>query len=130
MADDASVASKHDSSHVSDVEIAEQCPTALSIVNQTAANTIPAVSTARETAQSLDPVKAATGTNLLKQIASLKAEQKELRAKKKKISQTLRNAERRRSRLRKKAKLLSDADLVDVLRMRASNPPVQSGSEE
>ena len=80
MADDASVASKHDSSHVSDVEIAEQCPTALSIVNQTAANTIPAVSTARETAQSLDPVKAATGTNLLKQIASLEAEQKELRA--------------------------------------------------
>ena len=130
MADDASVASKHDSSHVSDVEIAEQCPTALSIVNQTAANTIPAVSTAHETAQSLDPVKAATGTNLLKQIASLKAEQKELRAKKKKISQTLRNAERRRSRLRKKAKLLSDADLVDVLRVRASNPPVQSGSEE
>ena len=130
MADDASVASKHDSSHVSDVEIAEQCPTALSIVNQTAANTIPAVSTARETAQSLDPVKATTGTNLLEQIASLKAEQKELRAKKKKISQTLRSAERRRSRLRKKAKLLSDADLVDVLRVRASNPPVQSGSEE
>lgn len=130
MASDDSVAGKHDSAHVSDIEIAEQCPTALSIVNQTAANTIPAVSTAKEVAQSLDQVTAATGTNLLDQIAALKAEQKELRAKKKKVSQTLRNAERRRSRLRKKAKLLSDADLVDVLRMRATAPPVQSSSEE
>lgn len=71
-------------------------------------------------------VKSPPSKNLLEQIAALKAEQKELRTKKKELSQTLRNAERRRTRLRKKAKLLSDNDLLDVLRMRGSASTVQS----
>jgi hypothetical protein len=76
-----------------------------------------------------DVVKYCKQPNLLDQIAALKAEQKEMRTKKKQLSQTLRNAERRRTRLRKKAKLLSDNDLLDVLRMRGSDP-VQVGSDE
>jgi hypothetical protein len=71
-------------------------------------------------------VKSPPSKNLLEQIAALKAEQKDLRTKKKELSQTLRNAERRRTRLRKKAKLLSDIDLLDVLRMRGSASTVQS----
>ena len=55
---------------------------------------------------------------LLLGIARLKAEQAELRAHRKRISKDLKNAEKRRSRLKKRARQLSDGDLVAVLQMR------------
>ena len=53
-------------------------------------------------------------------IERLKSEQKEMRAAKKKLTKDLRNAEKRRSRLKRRARQLSDADLVALLQMRGS----------
>ena len=58
---------------------------------------------------------------LLAQIARLKSEQAVLRDNKKKVAKDLKNAEKRRGRLKKKARQLSDADLVAVLHMRHDN---------
>ena len=52
----------------------------------------------------------------------MKAEQKAMRESKNKINKDLKNAEKRRSRLKKRARQLSDVDLVAVLQMRASAP--------
>ena len=60
-------------------------------------------------------------------IARLKSEQKTMKEKKKQIHKDLKNAEKRRSRLKKRARQLSDADLVAVLQMRGSVPS-HSGS--
>ena len=57
---------------------------------------------------------------LLTGIARLKAEQARLRSEKKRVQKELKNAEKRRVRLRKRARQLSDADLVAVLQMRDS----------
>jgi len=56
--------------------------------------------------------------DLLSQIGELKKQQQKLKAEKKCVAKDLKNAERRRKRLRKKAKQLSDTDLIAVLRMR------------
>ena len=61
----------------------------------------------------LDP-----GQSILSAISALKASQKRLREEKKALSRDLRNAERRRSRLKKRAKMLSDADLLAVISLR------------
>ena len=58
------------------------------------------------------------GRSILVAISSLKAQQKKLRDDKKSLSRELRNAERRRSRLKKRAKQLSDADLLAVISLR------------
>ena len=70
------------------------------------------------------------GQSLLSDISSLKEQQKKLREAKRNLSRDLRNAERRRSRLKKKAKMLSDSDLLAVISLRkhekalgASAPP-------
>ena len=55
---------------------------------------------------------------LLTGIARLKAEQAALRAERKRVQKELKNAEKRRVRLKKRARQLSDADLVAVLQMR------------
>ena len=60
----------------------------------------------------------ATADPLMDQIAKLKTSQKRLREEKLSISKDLRNAERRKKRLRTRAKQLTDDDLVAVLRMR------------
>ena len=57
---------------------------------------------------------------LLNSIDRLKREQKAMKDHKKKLTKDLRNAEKRRSRLKKRARQLSDADLVAVLQMRGS----------
>ena len=57
---------------------------------------------------------------LLSGIARLKAEQTHLRAERKRVVKELKNAEKRRTRLRKRARQLSDADLIAVLQMRES----------
>ena len=56
---------------------------------------------------------------MLTEILRLKAEQKKMRDAKWQLSKDLRNAERRRSRLKKRAKLLSDSDLAAVMALRA-----------
>ena len=58
---------------------------------------------------------------LLNSIGRLKEEQAALRVEKKKVAKALKNAEKRRSRLKKKARQLSDTDLVAVLQMRAAS---------
>jgi len=57
--------------------------------------------------------------DIISNINMLKAQQALLRAKKKEISKKLRNEEKRRSRIKKRAKLLTDKDLVDLIRLRA-----------
>ena len=66
------------------------------------------------------PIAAVRGTaqSMLDEIQALKAKQKEARDAKKKISKDLRNAERRRQRLKKRAKALSDSDLLAVMTLR------------
>ena len=51
-------------------------------------------------------------------ILALKLQQKEARDNKLQVTRELRNAEKRRQRLKKKAKQLTDADLVEVLKLR------------
>ena len=51
-------------------------------------------------------------------IHKLKAKQNELRAQKQKLAKDLRNAERRKKRLRSRARQLTDEDLVQVLMLR------------
>ena len=58
--------------------------------------------------------------NILQEISALKAEQKRARDAKSKITKELRNAEKRRQRLKKRAKQLSDADLVAVMTLRSA----------
>ena len=53
------------------------------------------------------------------QIANLKKVQNEMRMMKKKATLELRNLERKRQRLSKKARLLSDKDLLQVLQLRS-----------
>ena len=60
------------------------------------------------------------GSKLLPEIQRLKAEQAALRVKKQKVAKELKNAERKRSRLKKRAKLLSDNDLVAVMMLRVA----------
>ena len=59
---------------------------------------------------------------LLDGIARLKREQKILKKEKQVIQKALRNAEKRRKRIKDKAKLLTDADLAQVIAMRAAGP--------
>jgi hypothetical protein len=53
-------------------------------------------------------------------IARLKGEQDAVRADRKRVSKELKNAQKRKQRLKKRAKQLSDTDLVSVLQLRAS----------
>ena len=64
------------------------------------------------------PVDTSGTEPLLTGIARLKAEQAHLRAERKRVIKELKNAEKRRARLRKRARQLSDADLIAVLQMR------------
>lgn len=58
------------------------------------------------------------GEPLLKKIERLKTEQTAMRKRRKELTKDLKNAEKRRTRLRKRARQLSDADLREVLEMR------------
>ena len=60
----------------------------------------------------------AKGKSIVDEINALKEEQKAARDAKKKITKELRNAEKRRNRLKKRAKQLSDADLLAVMSLR------------
>jgi len=67
----------------------------------------------------VEPAATSSG-DLLPAIARLKAQQNALRAEKQKVSKELRNAEKRRQRLKRKAKQLTDCDLLQVMQLRAA----------
>ena len=75
---------------------------------------------AHEVPEVAEAARAAEGLNVA--IRRLKAEQQELRTKRKQVAAELRNASRRASRLKKRARQLTDADLLEVLRMRQPIP--------
>ena len=60
------------------------------------------------------------GVSLLDDIRALRLAQKKARDEKKRVSKDLRNAEKRRQRLKRRAKQLSDADLLAVMTLRSS----------
>ena len=66
--------------------------------------------------------------NLLEDIRRLKEEQKALKDQKKVLNRTLKNALRRRTRLQKKARMLSEQDILEVWRMRAEKSLADSAS--
>ena len=59
-----------------------------------------------------------SSTGVSKQIDALLEEQKKMRAQKAQLAKDLKNAQRRRSRLKHKARLLSASDLASVLVLR------------
>ena len=71
------------------------------------------------TAAEQQPAAAADlGKSMLQEIAQLKKQQKEAKDAKVALGKQLRNAERRRKRLKKRASKLSDTDLLAVISMR------------
>ena len=61
---------------------------------------------------------------LLDQIEALRATQRELKAHKKRVAVEMKNAMKRKKRLKGKASQLTDDDLVEVLRMRHASAAV------
>ena len=55
------------------------------------------------------------------QISDLKKQQQDLLREKKKLQGMLRNAQKKRQRLTKRTRMLSDNDLLDIMRMRAAH---------
>jgi hypothetical protein len=69
------------------------------------------------------------GEQLGESIARLKREQDDVRANRKRVTKELKNAQKRKQRLKKRAKQLSDTDLVSVLQLRASEKAVTAPAE-
>ena len=67
------------------------------------------------------------GKSMLEEIAQLKKQQKEAKDAKLAVGKQLRNAERRRKRLKKRASKLSDADLLAVISLRNHEKAVVGG---
>ena len=67
------------------------------------------------------------GKSMLEEIAQLKKQQKEVKDAKLAVGKQLRNAERRRNRLKKRANKLSDADLLAVISLRNHEKAVVGG---
>ena len=61
------------------------------------------------------------GEELGSQIVNLRKQQQELLKEKKRLQSNLRNAQRKKTRLSKRTRLLSDMDLLEIVRMRAAN---------
>ena len=92
-------------------EAAQADPTASSQLSTGIANTSPAELTAGIAASS-------SSCSVSRDIARLLEEQKRVREERKKVTNDLRNAQRRRSRLKHKARLLSSTDLMTVMALR------------
>ena len=75
---------------------------------------------------STDNEKGAKAKSIVDEIGALKQKQKEARDLKKQISKDLRNAEKRRQRLKKRARQLTDSDLVAVMTLRAREKEVSA----
>ena len=69
------------------------------------------------------------GKSMLEEIAQLKKQQKEVKDAKLAVGKQLRNAERRRNRLKKRANKLSDADLLAVISLRNHEKAVGAQGE-
>ena len=88
--------------------------------------------------QQLAAAGADVGKSMLEEIAQLKKQQKEAKDAKVALGKQLRNAERRRKRLKKRASKLSDTDLLAVISMRnhekaladQGEPATDEGDEE
>ena len=79
--------------------------------------------------QATGVVRSALPVDPLKdKIEALKAEQEAMRAKKKELRKAMKNAKRQQSRLKKRARLMSDEDLVAVLLMRRGRKEESSGA--
>ncbi len=63
-------------------------------------------------------------------IARMKAEQAELRKARKTVTKSLKNCQRRAARLKRRARQLTDSDLVEVLRMRSDTAAANRGAED
>jgi hypothetical protein len=59
----------------------------------------------------------------------LKVEQDAVRANRKRVTKELKNAQKRKQRVKNRAKQLSDTDLVSVLQLRASEKAVVAAGE-
>jgi hypothetical protein len=70
-----------------------------------------------------DVAKPADSEQLGDAITRLKREQDAVRADRKRVTKGLKNAQKRKQRLKKRAKQLSDSDLVSVLQLRAAEKP-------
>ena len=70
------------------------------------------------TAHSAESPQKAKGSIVLQNVERLKQEQAELRLQRKKINAELRNATKTKARLKKRARLLSNSDLLEVLQLR------------
>lgn len=77
----------------------------------------------RDLTAKIDAVIAGNDGGLLAQINELKKQQAEARKMRQKLARDLRNALRRKRRLKSKARMLSNDDLVAVLLMRKENSP-------
>ena len=76
---------------------------------------------------------AGKGDELTEQILRLQNEEKEMRANKKRVQADLRNAKRKKSRLTKRAKQLTDSDLIQIMQMREAKKredPAAPGNED
>ena len=60
------------------------------------------------------------GQELGSQIAQLRKQQQELVKEKKRLQSNLRNAQRKKNRLCKRTRMLTDTDLLEIMRMRAA----------
>ena len=70
------------------------------------------------------------GEELGSQIASLKKQQQDLVRERKRLQSNLRNAQRKKNRLSKRTRMLSDMDLLEIMRMRAANSKEIQHSEQ
>lgn len=70
----------------------------------------------------------AGAVNLLEHIERLRVEKRRLKEERRLLTKTLKNAEKRKSRLKKRARQLSDQDLVDVLQLRHTASAGQTGA--
>ena len=68
--------------------------------------------------ESKEDAEAGTSESLLQHIASLKQQQDAARKERKKLARDLKKAQRKRRRLKARARQLSNADLMEVLSMR------------
>jgi hypothetical protein len=69
------------------------------------------------------------GEQLGASIERLKREQDDVRASRKRVTKELKNAQKCKQRLKKRAKQLTDSDLVSVLQLRASEKAVTAAAE-
>jgi FtsZ-binding cell division protein ZapB len=71
----------------------------------------------------------AGGEQFGKAITRLQLEQDAVRANRKRVTKELKNAQMRKQRLKKRAKQLSETDLVSVLQLRAADEAVAAAAE-